>query len=73
MGFLGLRLYGQVNGNPKKEKEKNIHLKKNVSFQANLGISYQRFSRPPEVGVLRCHRQTDKQTDGHSKSMTESA
>ena len=32
----------------------------------------QRSPRPPEVGVLRRHRQKDRHTDGHGDSMTES-
>ena len=33
----------------------------------------QKFFQPPEVGVLRWHGHTDRQTDGHPDSMTESA
>ena len=33
----------------------------------------QRSPQPPEVAVLRWRKQTDRQTDGHGNSMTESA
>ena len=31
----------------------------------------QRSPRPPEAGLSRCHKQTNRQTDGHCDSMTE--
>ena len=33
----------------------------------------QKSQRPLEEGVLNCHEQTHRQTDGHGDSMTESA
>ena len=54
------------------EKEKNVPLHANISDTP----FDQKFPRPPEEGVLNCHRQTNKQTDrhtyGHRDSMTES-
>ena len=46
-----------------------------VSSQTNIrnAIFDQRSTRPPEVGVLRWHRHTDTQTNGHGDSMTNSA
>ena len=46
-----------------------------VSSQTNIrnAIFDQRSTRPPEVGVSRWHRQTDRHTDGHGNSMTNSA
>ena len=50
-----------------------------LSLHANISDTPwdQRSPRPPEEGVLNCHRhtdrQTDTQTDGHGDSMTESA
>ena len=53
-----------------KEKEKKV-----VSLHANISNMPfdQRSARPPEECVLNCHKQTDRQTDGHRDSMTESA
>ena len=50
-------------------------LLKIVSSQVNIRNNFfdQKSSRHPEVDVLRRHRQTDRQTDGHGDSMIESA
>ena len=54
----------------KQEQKKKI-----VSLQANISDKpfNQKSPGHPEVGVLNCHRQTDRHTDGHCNSMTESA
>ena len=67
---------------PKKTR-KNTFLEKTYFFfgvgifslQANIRNTFfaQRSSRPSEVGVLQRHRQTQRQTDGHSDSMTDPA
>ena len=46
-----------------------------VSSQANISDTPfdQKSPGHPEVGVLNCHRQTDRQTNGHRDSTTESA
>ena len=46
---------------------------KSVSSQANIRDTPfdQKSPGHPEVGVLNCHRQTDRHTDGHGDSMTE--
>ena len=46
-----------------------------VYLQANIRQTFfdQRSPQQPELGVLRWRRQTDKQTDGHGDSMTESS
>ena len=43
-----------------------------MSSQTNIrnAIFDQRSTQPPEVGVSRWHRQTDKHTHGHGDSMT---
>ena len=54
-----------------KEKKKT----KIVSSHGNISDTPydERSPRPPEKGVLNCHRQTHRQTDGHRDSMTEQA
>ena len=44
-------------------------------MQANISNTafHERSPRPPEVGVLLLHIPTDRQTDRHGDSMTESA
>ena len=46
-----------------------------VSLQPNISNMPfdQKSPQPPEEGVLRRHRQKNRQTDGHRDSMTESA
>ena len=59
------------------ETEKN-HLKgrkgKHVSLQAKICNMHfeQNFFWPPEVGVSQWHTHTDRHTDGHCDTMTES-
>ena len=60
--------------NAKKPSPKKIFIYI-VSWQANISDTPfdQRSLRPPEVGVLNCHRQTHRLTDRHGASMNESA
>ena len=46
-------------------KETRKIIKKNVALQPNISDMPfdQKSPRPPEGGVLNCHRQTDRQTD----------
>ena len=57
-----------------RKKKSSKQKKKIVSLQVNISTTPfdQKFTGNPEVGVLNCHRTTDRQTDGHCNSMTES-
>ena len=49
-------------------------MKKTVAlFFISTMFFHQKSPRPPEEDVLQSHKQTNKQTDGHRDSMTESA
>ena len=58
----------------KRKKSSKRKKKKIVSLHANISDTPFDQSSPVhrEVGVLNCHRPTNRQTDGHCDSMTES-